>query len=147
MGIDTLDCLDYQTIIHRIERVADHNATIAECLVELVESNVNIPKKVMKAVIRSSEIAFSSYDAAVQCFFSKDLEPTNDIIKQEDEVKDLFREVTPIPSFKGREKDSVWSDLVTIRERIKMISHYAADIAELTINRIYKSENVNLQTT
>jgi hypothetical protein len=39
------------------------------------------------------------------------------------------------------------SNIITIRESILKVSHLAADIAELTIDRAYKFENIKPQTS
>lgn len=139
MGIDTLDCLDYQTLIQRIEHIADHATNIANSVIALIENDIRIPENVVTNFIRAAEIAFTSYDIAVKCYLSKSIEPTNEIIDKQNEIKKLYLEVTPFPHYKDLKKASMLSHLILIRESIIRISHNAADIAELTIGRAYKS--------
>ena len=137
-GLDPLDCLDYQTLVHRIERIADHNESIAHCLVPLIESGIDLPEDMLKILTTAAEMAFNSYNQAVDGFMSKDVYPTNDIIDKQREVENLLASLTPLPLFGESTETSILANIITIRESIKKISHYAADIAELTIDRAYK---------
>jgi len=146
LGLDMIDCLDYQTLVHRIERIADHATSIANCVIALIESKINMPEKVMTTLNLSAEIAFSSYEEAVNCYMSKDVGPTNDIIDRQKEIANLYMEITPLPHFGEPYETSILSNIITIRESILKVSHHAADIAELTIDRAYKFENIKHQT-
>ena len=46
--------------------------------------------------------------------------------------------VTPLPVVGGSGATGVLSDVVNIRECLRKISHHAARIAELTIDRAYR---------
>ena len=143
LGLDMIDCLDYQTLVQRIERIGDHATNIANCVVALIDSRINIPNKVMNALLQTAEIAFTSYERAVQCYLSKNVDPTNEIIDKQKEIVELYMEITPLPHFGEPYETSILSYIITIRECIMKISHHAADIAELTIDRAYKMENIN----
>jgi len=69
---------------------------------------------------------------------AKDVGPTNEIIDKQKEIEDLYREITPLPYFGEPNETSILSHIITIRENIMKISHNAAHIAELTIDRTYK---------
>lgn len=137
LKIDQLDCLDFQTLVHRIERIADHNTNIAKSVIALIESKMEIPEEMMSILIKAAEIAFTSYDNSVQSFLSKDVSNTNDIIDKEKEIEELFKKITPLPLFS--DETYLLSHIIFIRESTKKICHYAADIAELAIDRTYKS--------
>ena len=143
LGLDNLDCLDYQTLVYRIEQIADHATSIANSVIALIDSERSIPENIMTTLIKSAEIAFTSYDMAVQCYLFKDIEPTNVIIDKQKEIEDLYEGITPLPYFGKPNETSVLSDVITIRECVMKISNRTADIAELTIDRIYKSENIS----
>jgi phosphate uptake regulator len=145
LGLDNLDCLDYQTLVHRIEQIADHATSIANSVISLIDSEISIPENVMTTLIKSAEIAFTSYDMAVQCYLSKDIEPTNEIIDKQKEIEDLYGGITPLPYCGRPNETSVLSDVITIRECVMKISNCTADIAELTIDRTYKSKKVSVR--
>jgi len=138
LNLDPLDCLDYQTLVHRIERIADHNSYIARSLIALIGSGVDIPESVLGVIKSAAEIAFTSYRNSVEAFVDKDIARINEIIDTEKEIEALYREVTPLPQFGETGETSHLSEIITIRESLKKISHYTADIAELTIDRAYR---------
>jgi len=137
LGIDPIDCLDIQTLVHRIERIADHVTIMANSLIDLTDEGVEISQEVLSILLESAIIAFASYDQAVMSFLLRDVTNTDDVINMENEIEDFYLKITPLP-YEGDLKDtSSISNIVLIRESIRKISHYAADIAELTINRTY----------
>lgn len=139
LGIDPLDCLDFQTLVHRIERIADHITNITTSVIALFESEKDIPEFLMSILIEAAENSLNSYNMAVQSFFSNDLSNINDIIDEEKNIEKLFKKITPIPRIS--DESHLESHMISIRESIKKICHYAADIAELTIDHAYESQN------
>jgi phosphate uptake regulator len=83
LGLDPLNCLEYQNLVQSIERVADYVSAMAKSIVELVTGEVKLKTNVSEGLIKAAEVAFSSYDLAVRCFLSSDVEPTNEIIDSE----------------------------------------------------------------
>lgn len=138
LGVDALDCLEYQTIVNTIERIADHANSIAQSVIMIVESKKVIPEDVFEALTKAADIAFSSYDQAVQGYLSKNIAQTNEIIDRKKLIDELYRGVTPLPMFEKSGETSILSNVINIRESIKNISHHAARIAELTIDRAYR---------
>lgn len=138
LKLDPLDCLDYQTLVHWVERVADNVINIAECLKYMIEGGLNLPVEAKSILLNAAEIAFESYDKAVDCYLRLDVEPTNGVIDKQSEIRNLYMEITPLPRFSETYDTSVLTNIVTIRENIMKISDLAADIAELTIDRTYK---------
>ncbi len=139
LGLDMIDCLDCQTLVHRIEHVADHTTNIAESLINLFENWKFMPKNIFPVLIKTAEIAFDSYDKAVQFFLSKSVDNTDKIIDLQNEIKRLEETITPMPYYGEREEKNVLCHICVIRDSIKRISEYAADIAELTIDRSFKA--------
>ena len=139
LGIQTLDCLDHQALVRSIENIADLVTEIARSLVYLIENNEKIPDKVRSVLLEAAEIAFKSFDVAVLSYLSKNIEPTNEIIDDQTRIEDLYKEITPLPDLGEPYVAVVLSNLINIRETIIKIGDRAADIAELTIDRSYKS--------
>jgi len=138
LGVDALDCLEYQTLVGTIERIGDHATSIAESVIRVIESGIVVPGEVFEALTESAEITFSSYDRAVQGFLSKNIEDTDEIIGKKRVIDEIYMRVTPLPVFGGSGATGVLSDVVNIRECLRKISHHAARIAELTIDRAYR---------
>ena len=136
-GLDSLDCLDFQTLVHRIERIAFHIAQMGESLINIMDKEIPMPENILSTIQEAAEIAFNTYDKAVRAFLMKDLTHINEIIDTQNRIYELYRKITPIPYFGKYNDISSLSQIVTIREGVKKISHYSADIAELAIDRTY----------
>ena len=139
--LDVLDCLDYQTLVHRIEHVADHATNIANSILALIESKLDLPKRIIVTLTNTAELAFSSYNEAVQSYLVKDIKPTNEIIDKQNEIEKINREITTLLPFGEPYEASILSHLISIMDSIMRISKDSADIAELTIDRAYKFVN------
>ena len=95
-------------------------------------------KEIFAVIIKTADIAFSSYDDAVQSFIYNELKSTNAIIDSQKEIERLGETITPIPYRGEQDEKSVLCPICLIRDNIKRIGEYASDIAELTIDRAYK---------
>ena len=137
LEIGTIDCLDCQTLVHKIERVADHITNIAERIVILFDNKIHQPKDIYNIMTEMAEIAFDSYNRATNAFLSKNVDETNEIIDNQIKVEKLREELTPLIYGKKSENTLFTCNLCAIIERIDRISEYAADIAELAIDRVY----------
>ncbi|TRO53994.1 phosphate uptake regulator PhoU [Candidatus Bathyarchaeota archaeon] len=140
LNLDPLDALDFQTLVHRIERIADHITSMANCMNTMIENNERLPEQAREVLIEAAEIALNSYGKAVECYMYMDVEPTNKVIDQQSEIEQLYSKITPLPRYREITDTSVLTHTVNLRENILKISNLAADIAELTIDRAYKSE-------
>jgi Na+/phosphate symporter len=138
LELDMVDILDYQTLVHRIERVADHTTTIASSLVFLLTENVFLPKNILHVLLTAAEIAFEIYDLSVEAFLSKDLENINAIIDKQQAINALEETIKPLPYTEDSSKKDEVCHICIIRDSIGRISTNAADIAELAIDNAYK---------
>jgi len=141
LDLTSLDCLDYQTLVHRIERVADHVTNIASSMLSLYRAEKIIPDKLKRVLSEAAGIAFNSYDHAVHCFLRMDVGPTNEVIDAQDTIRELYSEITPLPIHGDVNDVYTLTHIVTVRENIMRISNLTADIAELTIDRAYQTIN------
>jgi len=140
LGLDPLDCLDCQTLVHRIEHVADHTTNIANNLITLIDSRAGIRGDVKEVLMEAAEMAFSSYDTAVKSFLSKDVSYSNGIIDKQTEIEELRKKILSLQLSSKTEDISVIYPISSIRDSVEKIGEYAADIAELTIDRTYRAE-------
>lgn len=136
LDIDPLDCLDYQTLVHRIEHVADHAANISKQLIILEGRDQKLGGSTLELIIIMGNEALSAYNAAVKSFFSKDEELSNDVIDRQNKVEVLDQKVAS--GFVEETNALKVCVTCSIRDSIRRISEYAADIAEITINHAYK---------
>lgn len=138
LGLEPIDCLDYQTLIHRIEHVADHATNIAKQVIMLSGRNQMASTSLIKLIIAEGNVALDSYNKAVDAFFSKQVEISDEIIETQKRVEILDTEIAS-KSFVTEKNALVICATCSIRDSVKRIAEYAADIAEITINQSRKA--------
>ena len=136
--LDSVDCIDYQVLVHRIERVGDHLTNISQNLLEMSENGKKVPESILSVFLGTATNAFDNYDKAVRSFLNKDLKDIDKIINKEQEIVKLFLTITPLHDKINEADINSVVNLIQIRESIRKISHYSADIAELSIGQTYK---------
>jgi phosphate uptake regulator len=141
LGVDHLDCLDFQTLVHRVERIADDVEVIAANIAEMLDSAGATQQTMLSSISTLAGKVFNHYNMAVNGFLAHDLTRVNEVIEYEkhvDEViKDLYAEFTETRN--GDDAgNSRFISKVIITDSLRKIAHYSSDIAELTINREYK---------
>jgi len=138
LEIDPIDCMDYQTLVYRVEHAADHSATIARQLILLNGSRQKIPDELLTLLFTAGTEAVNLYDKALTAFFSKNVADSVEIIEQEKKVEKLNREIAS-KTFMSKQKSPLIVCIICfIRGSIRGIAECAADVAEIAINRAYK---------
>lgn len=138
MNINLLDCLDYQTVIHRIEQVADLAANISKAAIELHPKG-RLPPFLLEPVLMAGHKACEMYERAVEAFFAKNAESANEIIGLEVEVEELNRKI--IERTVGEKRTPIICVTCSIRDSITRIANLGADVAEVVINRATLGES------
>jgi len=138
LEIDPLDCMDFQTLVYRVERAADHSANIAKQLIMLDGSQRKIPDQLLTLLFTAGTEAVNLYDRALAAFFSKNVAISVEIIEQEKRIEKLDREIAS-KTFMSKQKSALIVCMIcSIRGGIRGIAECAVDIAEIAINRAYK---------
>lgn len=141
LDLDPIDCLDYQVLVYRIERVADHAANIAKHIIMLDGERLTIPDSLVKLMFVSGSKAIDSYDKAVKSFFSKDVTSCNEVIERQKKIEKSSREIAS-QSFLIPQMNAVTiCSVCSIRDSIERIAEWAAAIAENTILCSYEKKS------
>jgi hypothetical protein len=61
------------------------------------------------------------------------------VIDEQKNIRDLIWSITPLPSTSEKDR-TIFHSLFVIRDNIQRIGEYAADIAEISIDRAYKPD-------
>jgi phosphate uptake regulator len=138
LELEPIDCLDYQTLVHRIEHVADHAASVARNMIMLEGREQKISESLVELMLTAGNAAFDSYNKAVEAFFSHNLEISDKVIEEQKRIEKLDLDIAS-KSFLTEKSALIICATCSIRDSIKRIAEYAADIAEITINRSYKA--------
>ncbi|MCW4050536.1 MAG: phosphate uptake regulator PhoU [Candidatus Bathyarchaeota archaeon] len=137
LDVDTLDCLDYQLLVDKIERVADHVSRIAESIIAMKGHRTDVLDRIWNVLIEAAQLSFNAYEVSVDHYLDKNIESSDTIIDGQRQVKELTMSITPLPRASERDSSTFYA-LFDIRDQINRISEYAADIAEISIDRAYK---------
>ena len=133
LDLEPIKCLDYQTLIHRIEHVADHATNISKCVINLAEGQEKVSERLLATMLKAGIDVIDSYNMAVYAFFSKDASKSDEIIEQQKIIEKLDQEIASL-AFMTEKKPLVICATCSIRDSIKHIAEYAADIAETTLD-------------
>ena len=138
LDLEPIDCLDYQTLVHRIEQVADNATNIAKNIIMLSGKQLRISDSLLELMMTASNSALNCYGKAVGAFFSSDTASSDGIIEGQKSVEKSNREIASWAFLHEKKNPFIICATCSIRESIKRIAEYAADIAEITIDRSYK---------
>lgn len=138
LRIDPLDCMDHQTLVYRIEHTADYAADIARQIIMLDGSQQKIPDDVLELMVTAGTEAVDLYVKAVSAFFSKDVPFCVEILKKQERIEQLDREIAS-KAFMDKQKNAeLVCAICSIRDNIKRIADCAANTAEIAVNRAFK---------
>ncbi len=138
LDLEPIDGLDLQTLVHRIEQVADNATNIAKHIIMLNQRQLRISNHLVELMLTAGNTSVDCYDKAVEAYFSKDTDSSDEIIEQEKFVEKLDREIASWAFLHEKKNPIIICATCSLRESITRIAEYAADIAEITINRSYK---------
>jgi phosphate uptake regulator len=144
LHIDTLDCMDHQTLVYRMEYAADYAADITRHLIMIDGTNQKIPEEVLELMVAAGNEATDLYTQAVTGFFSKEVPFSVEIMKRRQRIDKLDVEIAS-KAFTGKLKSAeLVCAICSIRDNIKRIAHCAFNIAEVSVNRAFKEPVANL---
>ncbi len=136
LSLEPLDCLDYQTLVHRIEQVADQAANIAKHLIMLEGRHKKVSKPILEKMYVAGCDALASYDKAVNALLSNDVTCSDEIIESQVRIEKLDQEIASLAFLKEKSTEVICA-CCSMRDSIQRMAEYVADIAEITINRFY----------
>ena len=136
LGVSMGDCFDYHLLVNRIEYVADCLGDIAESLIKLEQHKENVSREFMENLHEVASKTHTYFDQAIEDFMSYSLEHSGEIINySEDTIAE--NEIIETLHYFGKSEKQVVILCYTIIENFMRILTYAADIAEITIDRHY----------
>ena len=137
LNLDALDCLDFQTFIHRIEQIADQAASIAKSIILLHGKKKKLSEQIVDKLYLAGTMALELYEKAVNSLFSKDAKSSEEVIVSKASLEKLDQEIASL-AFLKEKSTTVICACCSIRDSILRIAGFAADIAEIAIDRFYK---------
>jgi len=139
LDLEPIDCPDYQTLVHRIEQVADRAANIAKHVIMLKGMKQKIPTQILELILKTGGEVFNAYDKAVKAFLSKDVDEANNILGLQPIIEKLDQEAAS--KFFSRETRNVTlsCSVCSIRDNIRETMEHVVDIADITIDRSFRA--------
>ena len=131
LGLEPIDCLDYQTLVHRIEQVADHAAAISKNVILVRGQWFSDP--MLEYVLNLGSETLDLYNEAVRAFFSGDMASSNDLISRENKLDEKLAACTV-----GETNPLLACMMCSIRDSFRRIADHAADVAEITLNHSFR---------
>jgi phosphate uptake regulator len=137
LRVDALDCMDYQYLAVLIEHAADYVADIARHIIIIDGMGEKIPNELLELMVDEGLEVTDLYVKSVNAFFQRDVSLSVEIIKQIKRIEKLDQEIANT-SFMEKKKPEFTCAVCSTREDIKKIAVYAANVAEVTVNRSFK---------
>jgi len=121
------DCLEYRSIINKIERIADHASLIAK-RIKFVEGSID-PKIIIK-IKKLTEKALEVFEESISAVQNHDFQKGENVAQKVASVIEEEKEI--MSKIKENEKNA--SVIRFVLEDLRRISEYSGDIAEVAID-------------
>lgn len=141
LGLEPLDCLEYQIFIYCMEHIANHAVNIAKHIVMLEGRGKIISEDVREKMYVIGHSILANYNEAVNALISNDIKNAESklikIIEDYTRLGKLDQEISSLAF--SREKDmEIICACCSIRDSILRIAEYTIDIAETALHRSYR---------
>jgi phosphate uptake regulator len=121
------DCLEYRTIVSKIERIGDHASLIAK-RIKFIEEKID-PKIIIK-IKKLSEKSLEVFEEAITAVQNHDFQKGENVAEKVSKVIEEEKEI--MSKIKESEKNSTIIRFVL--EDLRRIAEYSSDIAEVAID-------------
>ncbi|MEM1659081.1 MAG: PhoU domain-containing protein [Candidatus Jordarchaeales archaeon] len=136
LGIESVDCLDYQTLISKIEHAADCASEIAKTHMLLHGRSKRLTGNLLAMLVDLGKHTLKMYDDAVKAFFSENLDVANVIIDEEwPKVQEKSLKVSE--GLVSVSDPYIGCATCSIQKSMEKIGEYAVDVAEIVIDRSF----------
>jgi phosphate uptake regulator len=140
LGIDPVDCMDHQTLVSSVERVADYAVDMARHIIMLREGQQEMPEDVLTLMFAAGTEAVDLYAEAVNTFLSKDAAVSFKMLKYQERIEQLGQEITSKAFMESQKTALLVFTIYSIFNNIRKIADCAIGIAETAVNRAFKAE-------
>ncbi len=115
-----------------LERVGDQAKSIIKKIAYLDQDSID--KKTRISLLKMLEIAQSMVRDAVNAFINHDLDKANKILKRDDEIDDIYRDLFSLIDHDDFNRNQVKAviNILFIAKSFERLADYATDIAKIT---------------
>jgi phosphate uptake regulator len=121
------DCLEYRTIVSKIERIGDHAGLIAK-RIKFIEEGID--QKIIAKIKKLSEKSLEVFEEAITAVQNHDFQKGENVAQKVNKVIEEEKEI--MSKIKENEKNSTIIKFVL--EDLRRIAEYSSDIAEVAID-------------
>jgi phosphate uptake regulator len=121
------DCLEYRTIVSKIERIGDHASLIAK-RIKFIEEKID--PKIISKIKKLSEKSLEVFEEAITAVQNHDFQKGENVAEKVSKVIEEEKEI--MSKIKESEKNSTIIRFVL--EDLRRIAEYSSDIAEVAID-------------
>jgi len=130
LGLEPINCLDYESVIKRIEHIADHAERMAGHVLDL--SDVTVSDEIIKGLIDVNDDSLRIHTGSMDALFSGNVELANEMI----DLRDAVRKKRGAMGKHLAESPVVVNIKVNaMLDSTERIADYGTDIAEVAINQ------------
>lgn len=133
IGINLLDCLDYQNFIQHVEGVADLAVNVSNLV---VHNEDKFHPSVLERLVTVGQASHLYFEEAVEAFWKKDLEKANKVLDATTEMEDLNMQVLGEMAKKEKRPFAVCSSCL-VRASLMDIYNRGREIAKTVINHAF----------
>ncbi|MEM2441014.1 MAG: phosphate uptake regulator PhoU [Candidatus Bathyarchaeia archaeon] len=137
LGLDAIDCLDYQILVNNIESIADQAASIARHIIMLKERNKKMSGLLLEKLCSIGYEVLSIYEKAFSLFSEGDLKVLGEIFRYKGLLRKMDEEITTLSFMEEKSADIICA-CCALRDSILRIGDYSINIAEMATNRLYR---------
>jgi phosphate uptake regulator len=130
--VSLIDCVDYLRILHIIAEIADNVNKISESVIALGEQA--LPKSILEPLCQESTPIQDLYDKSIRALLSKDIPLANRVLDNKLTLENLWKLCREADE-KSRISSLALSYAYLLIDNLKQIKQYAAEIAEIAIDR------------
>ncbi len=135
IGLQLVDCFDFQTVVQRIEHIGDYAVNIARSVLMMETEKRQLSSSKLDSLVRLGDSAHAIYDGAIKSFFAADIEAANKVLELKVSTGQSLQEMVRT-IFSSEEEDPLaLFVLYTIMNSLVRIADLGGEIAEATIDR------------
>ena len=132
MGLEPLNCLDYEAVVRKIEHIGDHVANIAARIILIDGAGRRFDQETISAMLKIGAEAHRAYEKAFMAFVSKDAELANQAIELRTHISKLCDRMAE--KIKEQKDNIIVCGTCSIRDSIMRIAEFTAGIAEIAMD-------------
>ena len=121
------DCIEYRTIISKIERIGDHASAIAK-RVKFIEDSIE--QKTINKIKKLSSKTIEAFEESIVAVHDHDFQKGENIAEQISKIVKEQKEI--VSKIQANEKNS--TTIRFVLEDLRRIAEYSSDIAEVAID-------------